>query len=64
MVSMVAGIFAALLVHYEDKWKAEEEENNWNFWEDCEMMREEMGHTTDIVKFPKKRHAPTRNKHR
>lgn len=63
MSVIIGGIFAELVKKYQDKWIREKEEKDWTKWEECEEMRESMGHTTSIEKIPKS-FRRSRNKHR
>ena len=63
MIGMVCWLFAGLILHYEKRWESEEDRKNWEKWEECEKMREEMGHEVGIVKI-RKTTRPARKKHR
>lgn len=61
-------LYAGLLLQQEKKWRMQEDAEQWNKWEEYELIREEMGHTKDIVPIPKralhkKRLHPPRKEH-
>lgn len=64
MLVITSWIFAELLAHYQKKWKEEQNEKEWEFWEECEEMRKNMGHSTDIVKVTKRKPKNSHRKHR
>lgn len=62
MVCLITGIYAKLLLRYSRKWEAEKDRTTWEKWDEYEDLRTDFGHTTDIVKIPRRRHPP-RKKH-
>lgn len=56
-------IFAGLILKSEKKWEEEKDARRWQKWEECEEIRESIGHTTAIVKIPRSKRS-SRNKHR
>lgn len=64
MSAIIGGIFAGLVEKYTEKWIKEKEEKDWKTWEECEKMRENMGHTVNIEKIPKSfRHSHKKHRH-
>lgn len=63
MFFLVGVIFTEFLNKYEQKWENEKEASQWQKWEECEMIRNSIGHTTDIVKIPKYKRPPRKKHH-